>query len=942
MNYKKTLIVAFILLAVLSVGAVSASEDADVIAQDTDLIVSQNYDEINDADASSVLESQCVAEELAVPLQDDASQDLSAVSDNVTAADEDENANYQDSQMTLSDVDDDRLQTVITSEDIRTHYNSEEFFHVKLSDVNGYYIADARIDVEIGEFEETVYTGEGGVANVSVRGLKPGNYRALVKFEGDEYCAPSSTTSNVVIAKTGSKISALNTITPYDSDEEMLVYLEDAYGHEIYDAAIVAVFDDFEETTYTDEHGFANVSLRGLKPGSYTPQIKFEGNECFNPSSTTANVVITKANSNIIASDVITQYNSGEYLLVYLQDDYDHPVYNSTIIAVFYDSIQNVKTDEIGQANVSLKGLEPGNYVPDIMFVGNDCYNPSSTSAEVVITKANTHISTSYVGGVLSAYLTDDYGNPVSGAKVGFANNGVTYIYTDDNGEAKYSTEDLPEGTYTVRIKYYGDNNYNPSNQAIATITVSKTGTILNASDVTVNYHEDAYLVASLKDANGTPVSGAKIGFANNGVTYIYTDENGEARYSTMNLEEGTYNVKIKFYGNDEYGPSNQAMAKITVLRMATNLTASDMHALYHEDAYLVASLKDANGTPVSGAKIGFANNGVTYIYTDENGEARYSTMNLEEGTYTVKMKFYGDDNYSPSNQAVAKVVIGKIATELSSADVHVVYGDDGYLIATLTDANGNPVSGAKVGFANNGVTYVATDENGQAKYSTKDLAKGTYTVKMKFYGSDAFEPSNQASAKIYVGDKIATVLSSADVHVKYGADDYLIATLRDTDGNPVSGVKVGFANNGVTYVYTDENGEARYSTKNLAEGTYTVTMKFYGNDVYEPSNQVRARVFVGQYVTPTLSSDGVTTTYGADDYLVATLTGINYAPIVGAKILFTVFGQKIVDTTDSSGHAKIPTKGYTPGIYNVALKFAGNSMYSEATATTKMTITRA
>ena len=210
----------------------------------------------------------------------------------------------------------------------------------------------------------------------------------------------------------------------------------------------------------------------------------------------------------------------------------------------------------------------------------------------------------------------------------------------------------------------------------------------------------------------------------------------------------------------------------------------------------------------------------------------------------------------------------------------------------------------------------------------------------MKFYGDDAYGASNQATAKIVIG-KIATSLNASDVQVRYNAEGYLVATLKDANGKAIVGAKVGFANNGVTYVYTDENGEAKYSTKGLAEGTYDVRIKFYGNDAYQESNQARAKIYVGKYITPSLTSNGVTTTYGADDYLVATLTGMNNKPITGAKILFTVFGKKIVDITDSSGHAKISTKGYNPGIYNVLFKFAGNSMYSEASSTAKMTINR-
>ena len=990
MKYKKILIVAFILLAILTIGAVSASGDADVIAQGYDETVSDDnvVDEISGVEDLSLLgddsgnaETTLTAEDIntkynsgegiivnltdangygvvdvpIIAVFDDFTETVytneSGLADislrglkpgYYTPLIKFEGYDYYNPSSTFANVVITKTDCNITALDIETPYNSGEGFMVYLADEYGNPIYDALIYTTFDNITEITYTDELGWTNVSVKGLKPGNYTPLIKFEGDDYYNPSIAVANVVITKTSCNITALDILTPYNSGDGFLVYLVDEYGYPIYDASIVSVFDDFTEIAYTDELGWANVSVKGLKPGAYKPLVKFEGDDYYNPSNTTVNIIITKTDSHMDVFDITAQYNCGEDGPVYLFDAYGYPIYNATLIVVIDDVMQTVYTDETGWAYISLKGLKPDSYPSLVVFVGNDYYNPSNETFFIEIIKANTKITTNYTNGTLSAFLTDDYGNPISGAKVGFANNGVTYSLTDEKGEARYSTKDLPEGTYTVRVKYFGDDNYNPSNQAVTEIVVTKITTELSSADVTVRYHdEDAYLLATLKDGDGNPVSGVKVGFANNGVTYVYTDENGEARYYTGNLDEGTYNVKMKFYGDDTYGSSNQATAKITVTRVSTNLTSSDVYALYHEDAYLVATLKDADGNPVSGVKVGFANNGVTYVYTDENGEARYYTGNLDEGTYNVKMKFYGDDAYGASNQATAKIVIGKIATSLNASDVQVRYNAEGYLVATLKDANGKAIVGAKVGFANNGVTYVYTDENGEAKYSTLGLNNGTYTVKIKYYGNDTYQESNQASAKIYVVDKISTSLTSSDVHVLYDEDGYLVATLKDANGKAIVGAKVGFANNGVTYVYTDENGEAKYSTKGLAEGTYDVRIKFYGNDAYQESNQARAKIYVGKYMTPSLTSNGVTTTYGADDYLVATLTGMNNKPITGAKILFTVFGKKIVDITDSSGHAKISTKGYNPGIYNVLFKFAGNSMYSEASSTAKMTINR-
>ncbi|WP_406533312.1 Ig-like domain-containing protein, partial [Methanobrevibacter sp.] len=59
-----------------------------------------------------------------------------------------------------------------------------------------------------------------------------------------------------------------------------------------------------------------------------------------------------------------------------------------------------------------------------------------------------------------------------------------------------------------------------------------------------------------------------------------------------------------------------------------------------------------------SGAKIGFANNGVTYITTDANGQAKYSTKNLDIGTYNFIVRFFGDNTYAASDKLNVKVVV--------------------------------------------------------------------------------------------------------------------------------------------------------------------------------------------------------------------------------------------------------------------------------------------
>ena len=163
---------------------------------------------------------------------------------------------------------------------------------------------------------------------------------------------------------------------------------------------------------------------------------------------------------------------------------------------------------------------------------------------------------------------------------------------------------------------------------------------------------------ATLKDVNGNPISGAEIGFANNGMKYIVTDAAGKARYSTDHFGEGVYNVKVAFFGDDKYQESEKATSKLTISKIATKLTVTSLTTTHGSGKYLIATLKDVNGNPISGAKIGFANNGMKYIVTDASGKARYSTDHYDVGSYNVLVAFFGDDTYSASNRATSKMTI--------------------------------------------------------------------------------------------------------------------------------------------------------------------------------------------------------------------------------------------------------------------------------------------
>ena len=793
--------------------------------------------------------------------------------------------------------------------------------------------------------------------------LKPGVYEAMLEIDGknvaEDIFEVKDTSGNVDISVTNdnSKVYVIFKAPMPPQDDlggySLDIYVDSAdpfYLHGGDEPSISFMYDELEELLDNNVHA---IELDELEPGEHIVFVVYRtywdyplDEQDFFVRIYNITVNIEPVESILTVTNVSTTYKSGKDIVATLTDADGNPIEGASV-GFAYNGVNYVNTDANGQARYSTDNFDAGTYDVKVAFFGNDYYKASEYMiSKVNISKVATRlsvnsVSTTYKSGKnIVATLTDVDGNPIEGVGVGFANNGVKYVNTDANGKARYSTDNFEEGTYNVKVAFFGDNNYYASEKMTAKVTISKIPTRLSVNVDTTKSGKD--IVATLTDANGNPVSGVGVGFANNGVKYVNTDANGQARYSTKGLAEGTYNVKVAFFGDNAYKASDKVTVKVTISKIATRLSVPSVSTTYKSGKDLVATLTDVNGKPIEGVSVGFAYNGVKYVNTDANGKARYSTDNFAEGTYNVKVAFFGDDTYNPSDKVTAKVTIGKIATKLTSSNVNVGYKADDYLVATLKDANGDPVSGVSIGFANNGVTYCDTDANGQAKYSTKGLAEGTYNVKVAFFGNDKYRSSERVSVTIVVS-KIATKLTASDVvHVRPGEDTYLVATLTDANGKPIEGASVGFANNGVTYLNTDANGQAKYSTKNLAQGTYNIKMAYYGNDTYSRSNQVSTKLYVSDYYIPSLVSSGVTTTYGANDYLVVTLIGMHQQPVSGAQIEFAVNGKHIIGVTDSEGHAKISTKGYSYGSYKVVFKYAGDLRYGNMTSSAKMVIKRA
>ena len=438
----------------------------------------------------------------------------------------------------------------------------------------------------------------------------------------------------------------------------------------------------------------------------------------------------------------------------------------------------------------------------------------------------------------------------------------------------------------------------------------------------------------SQKSGGGACLSGSG-NVVGNEITGCSAAQYGGGIYFTSNdftLSGNAFKSNSAQKGSDYY-PTDMPSGSI-----ATTITATDVTTTYGTKNYIIATLKDKDGTPIRGAKIGFANNGVTYVNTDADGKARYYTTELLPGTYTVNVKFFGDDNYDPSS-ITAKVTINKLETKL----IAKYDKNSENIIATVKDANGNLINGLKVGFNIDGMKYVTTDANGQAKYSTANLPDNTYTINVMAYGNDIYKDSNKETVTFTIGNKEQAKIYLRNALYFVLQTKIVTVTLWDSTNNPIAGktVYINLDEYGSKYSgVTDEDGNA-YIRVGVGFGNHPSTVSFEGDDEYNAASKTgRVRVIKE---TPSLMLPGAYTKFKATNptktIKVYLKDRYNKPLLPGTKVFVTINGKQYVGSIDTEGIATININLNKVGVYNVDLYYTGNTAYNAVRRTTKITI---
>ena len=638
----------------------------------------------------------------------------------------------------------------------------------------------------------------------------------------------------------------------------------------------------------TQANGEAHVTLKGKKAGTHTVTATLGNNNTsdsqpvtFVADKTSAQVVLQMSKDEITGNGV-----DNATLTATVKDQFDNEVNN---LPVTFSSASSgltltpgvSNTNESGIAQATLAGVAFGEQTVTASLANNGASDNKTvhfigdTAAAKIIEL--TPVPDSIIAGtpqnssgsVITATVVDNNGFPVKGVTVNFTSrtnsaemtNGGQAV-TNEQGKATVTytntRSSIESGARPDTVEASLENGSSTLSTSINVNADASTAhlTLLQALFDTVSAGDTTNLYIEVKDnyGNGVPQQEVTLRVSpSEGVTpsnnAIYTTNHDGNFYTSFTATKaGVYQVTATLENGDSmqqtvtYVP-NVANAEITLAASKDPVIADN-----YDLTTLTATVADTEGNAIANTEVTFTlpedvkanftlSDGGKAI-TDAEGKAKVTLKGTKAGAHTVTASMTGGKS--------EQLVVNFIADTLT-AQVNLNVTEDNFIAnnvgmtrlqATVTDGNGNPLANEAVTFtlpADVSASFTLgqggsaiTDINGKAEVTLSGTKSGTYpvTVSVNNYGvSDTKQVTLIADAGTA---KLASLTSVYSFVVSTTEGATMTASVTDTNGNPVEGIKVNFRGTSVTLsstsVETDDRGFAEILVTSTEVGLKTVS----------------------------------------------------------------------------------------------------------------------
>ena len=557
------------------------------------------------------------------------------------------------------------------------------------------------------------------------------------------------------------------------------------------------------------------------------------------------------------------------------------------------------------------------------------------------------------------AIVTDRYGAPISGDTLHFTTSGSQTVGTvTDDGDGVYTapiTASTTPGTVSVDAT---------DTSSLATpsggTTFTQTPVAAAAADISLKLGPSAILAdgystsvatATVTDASGDPVVGDDVTIASStGASQVSTVTPGPApgEYQAT-ITSTTTAGPVTVTGTDTSVESLSTTATLTqkpgpAASVNVVLGTPSITADGSSTTTATATVKDANGNPVSGDTVTINADGSQQVSSVTAGStpgtyqatitatttAGLSTVTATDTTGAVK----------PSGTATLTETAGPattVALQLSPASIVADGRSTSTATATVEDANGNPVSGDTVTIGSAGsqqvssVTAGGTPGTYRATITSTTIAGRTAITATDTSVLAAPSQSANLTQTADHAEHVSVVLGTPSITADGSSTTTATATVKDADGNPVSGDTVTINSDGSQQVSSVTTG----STPGTYQATITASTTAGPSTITATDTSAAGSPAGTATLTQTagpaaavalqLSPSSIVADGRSTSTATATVDDANGNPVSSDPVTITSAGSQLVSSV---------TAGGTPGTYQATITSTTTAGHATITAT--------
>ena len=440
-------------------------------------------------------------------------------------------------------------------------------------------------------------------------------------------------------------------------------------------------------------------------------------------------------------------------------------------------------------------------------------------------------------------------------------------------------------------------------------VLTSKMESNISVDVQNINVGDNATIIATLP-ANAT----GNVTFTVNNKEYIVAIENGSAKLNVENLLSGTYDVLVRFMGDNNYLPSENN-ASFIVSKVPTNMNIVVDNINVGEDAVINITLPNE----ISNELVSVTIDGKSYTVLINNGKGSLILSNLVANSYPITAKYDGNYKYTEGENTTA-LTVAKMSSAVNVTANNIKFGEEAVINIAVPN-----VSLGVATVVVNGKSYNVAIVDEKGVLNIYNLAAGDYNVDVTYLGDNKYLSSTNAAN--FTVSKVSDYNMTVDIADIVKGENATITVTIPEDGTGSVIVTI----NGTDYKGTVIKGIAKVIIPDLDEGTYKVVTFYTGDNKYD-SMIVNGTITVNKNTITTLIMNDVVKYFKGSQKLTAKLVDAIGNPIANATVYFTINGKVYAKITDENGMASMGI-GLVPNEYKVSAVFNGTDDYDMATA---------